>query len=143
MIENIFEAVADALYAEFGKEYKIYSDPTAQGTDEPCFFVLLLNSTFRRIMDNVYRMSNQICIQYLPSDKVNPKTEFRNVIERLMTTVDDITVDGITVHGSDIHNENTDEVLNFFVNFDLNVKCERVPAEKMKDITITQTVKGE
>ena len=94
-------------------------------------------------MGNRYYMTNQICIQYLPSDTLNPKTEFTGVIERLMTTVDDIIIDTKPIHGSNIHTESTEDVLSFFVNYDLFVNRENIPAEKMKNIEIYETVKGE
>lgn len=141
MIESILEAVADSLYSEFGDGYEIYSDPLPQGTKEPCFFVLMLNSALKRVMDKRYYMTNQVCIQYLPSDKINPKTEFVNVIQRLMTTVDDIIVDNKPVHGRGIHTELTDEVLSFFINYDLSVYRERSITDTMKNIQITQSLK--
>lgn len=142
MIKSILEAVADSLYSEFGDRYKIYSDPLPQGTEEPCFYVLLLNSTVKRVMDKRYYMTNQVCIQYLPFDKINPKTEFAEVIQRLMTTVDDITVDNKPIHGSSIHTESTDEVLNFFINYNLSVYRERNTANTMTNIEITQAIRG-
>lgn len=143
MINSILTAIAKAIYSEFGNEYKIYSDPLPQGAEEPCFFVQLLNSTVRRVMDKRYYMSNQICIQYLPSDKVNPKTEFVDITERLMTTVDEIYIEGKPIHGSNIRNENTDEVLNFFVNYNLSVYRERNSADLMENIEIYDNIKGE
>jgi hypothetical protein len=143
LINPILEAVAGALRDEFGEGYEIYAEPIPQGTQEPCFFVLLLNSSIRRVMDNRYRMTNQICIQYLPSDKVNPNLEGNDIMERLMTTADEIFVDNAQLHGTNIHFETTDEVLSMFINYDLFVYREKIPAELMKYIEITQNVKGE
>lgn len=138
MINSIIEAVANSLYSEFGDGYKIYSDPIPQGTEEPCFFVRLLNSAIKQVMGGRYRMTNQICIQYLPSDKLNPKTEFTAVSERLMTTVDNITVGGGPIHGSGIHSEVTSEVLSFFVDYNLYVYREKNTADMMENIELTE-----
>ena len=115
MINSIIDAISIALNAEFGDNYKIYTENIEQGLKEPCFFVQCINPTNERFLGNRYKRTNQFCIQYFPSseDKYN---ECMSVTDRLFFSLD--VIGDNTWLASKMNAEVVDDVLNFFANYD-------------------------
>lgn len=141
MINSIIETISISLNAEFGNDYTTYTESVEQGLNEPCFFVSCINPTNRLFLGKRYFRENQFCIQYFPADKGRVKEECNAVAERLYFCLECIDVSGDLVRGTKMKYEVVDEVLNFFVNYDLFVyKAEK--SEAMTEISEKVTVKG-
>lgn len=121
MINAIIAAVSQALNAEFGDAYAIYTEQIAQGLQEPCFFVACVNPTSKLFLDKRYFRENQFCLQYFPADTARAREECNAVAERLYCCLEHISVAGDLTRGSQMRYEVVDDVLSFFVNYDMFV----------------------
>lgn len=141
MINSIIEAIAIALSGEFGDGYKIYTEELRQGLKEPCFFVSCINPTNELFLWRRYFRENQFVVQYFPKDKLNARQECNAVADRLYSCLEWLTVTGDSVMGSKMHYEIADDVLSFFVNYNMFV---RKVEDKilMEDLNINQFEKA-
>jgi hypothetical protein len=139
-IEELIDAIAEALFQEFKSGYEIYTEKVEQGLTEPCFLIRCLNPTKNRHLGLRYKRTNQFIIQYFPStEEVNQ--ECASVLERLFECLEDVTLDGKPVHGTDLSGEVTDGILNFKVNYDgFVLKTEN--HDPMTDLEILTEAKG-
>jgi hypothetical protein len=116
-IKNLIDAIAEALFQEFGSGYEIYTENVEQGLTEPCFMIRCLNPTKNRFLGRCYRRTNQFSIQYIPSTQ-EAHDECNNVMERLFECLENVILHGKPIHGAELHGEITDEVLTFTINYD-------------------------
>ena len=116
-IQNLINAIAEALFQEFGSDYEIYTEKVEQGLTEPCFMIRCLNPTKNRFLGRCYRRTNQFSIQYIPSTE-EAIDECNSVIERLFECLENVILHGKPIHGAELHGEITDGILTFTVNYD-------------------------
>lgn len=140
MINKIIDGISISLNAEFGDDYKIYTESIEQGLKEPCFSILCINPTNELFRDKKYFRKNQFCVQYFPSSE-GKYAECMDVFERMTDCLDVIKVGDDLQRGTSMHGEVVDQVLNFFVNYDMFVyKVESTDA--MESMDLTSNVKG-
>ncbi len=141
MINSIIEAIAIALNGEFGDSYKTYTEELRQGLKEPCFFVSCINPTNELFLWRRYFRENQFVVQYFPKDKQNARQECNAVADRLYLCLEWLNVTGDPVMGSRMHYEIVDDVLSFFVNYNMFVRKteDKTP---MEDLNINQFEKA-
>ena len=138
MLNKIITGISRALDDEFnadGDEYTIYTENVEQGLDEPCFFIFKLKPSSKQLVGNRYERKYPFDIHYFPRDKENINYEINEVTERLFTALEYITVDGI-VRGTNMNAEIVDNVLHFFINFNMIVKKETTPEETMESLEL-------
>jgi len=142
MINSIIESISITLNAEFGDKYKIHREEKRQGLKEPCFFIQCINQTEELFFSKRYFRQNQFCIQYFPEDKFRGKQECYAVAERLFSCLEYLDVGGDLVMGTKMKYEVTDDIVHFFVNYDLFVYkvAESVPV--MEEVSSETHVKG-
>lgn len=140
-INLITNAISITLNGEFGDGYKNYTEEIRQGLEEPCFFISCINPTHNLFLGKRYFRENQFCIQYFPEDKQDPKSECHAVAERMEFCLEWIIVTGDLVHGSNMKYEIVDEVLSFFVNYNMFVYRNEASVS-MEDISANIGVKG-
>ncbi len=142
MINKIIDGICIAIHSEFGDDYEIYTETVEQGLKEPCFSVVCVNPASEQFFGKRYFRTNQLCIHYFPSlsDK---KTECCAVLERLMDALELIFIDGDTVRGTAMHGEFVEDVLHFFVNYDMFVYKEQEKEPAMEDVEYKSDVKGD
>lgn len=121
MINVIIESISISLNAEFGDGYTNYTETVEQDLNEPCFLISCINPANRIFLGNRYVRENLFCIQYFPADRSRAKEECNDIAERLFSCLEYITLDGNPVRGTGMRCETVDDVLNFFVNYDLFV----------------------
>ncbi len=145
MINIIIDAISITLHDEFNTDdknhYKIYTEEVLQGLKTPCFFINALNPKEDLFRDNKYKQINQFCIQYIPNDSCTEKKhECNEVRDKLFNLLEYITICELDskentvkslIRGKEMHGEYSDGVLNFFVNYDIFVKKEKIKAENM------------
>ena len=145
MISSIIKGISVAINTEFGDGYTIYTESIEQGLKEPCFFISCLNPTNKVFFGERYFRTNQMCIQYIPTNTSVEKEECNTVVERLFNCLEYITVGEDPVRGSKMNSEIVDGILNFFVNYDLfimKLKNEEVAMnEILKNVAVKR--KGE
>ena len=141
MINKIIDGISVAINSEFGDDYEIHPESVEQGFVEPCFFILCLNPTINQVLGKRYFRSNQFCIHYFPSSD-EKRSECHAVLERLMGALEIIEVDGDQCRGTDMHSEVVDNVLSFFVNYNMYVYKEKAAEPVMEDVSHNTTMKG-
>lgn len=146
MVNKIITGISQVLDAEFnsGSEaYTIYTEKVEQDLEEPCFFILSLKPSKNQLVGNRYKRDYSFDIHYFPKDISNSNNECNEVAEILYDILEYITVDGNLVRGTKMDYEIVDEVLHFFVNFNMVVKNDIPKEETMGDLTINQKLGGE
>ena len=141
MINEIIDGISLAINADFGDPYDIYTESIKQGLNVPCFSILCLNPTLEQVLGKRYFRTNQFCIHYFPSSK-EVRSECNSVAERLFGALEYITVGGDTIRGTEMHCELVDDVLSFFVNYDMYVYKDVVTEEPMETFEYNTDVKG-
>lgn len=141
MINAIIDGMCIAINAEFDDTYEIYTESIEQGLKEPCFSILCLNPTIEHFFGKRYFRTNQFCIHYFPSSK-EKRSECYEVMDRLFTALEYIEVDGDPIRGTEMHGEFVDDVLNFFVNYDLFTYSKSTDADSMGTFEHNTIVKG-
>ena len=142
MIQKIIDGISISLNAEFGGNYKIYTESIEQGLKEPCFSILCVNPTNELFMGKKYFRKNLFCIQYFPSSKEEKYAECMEVLERLYDCLEIIKVGDDPQRGTSMHGEVVDSVLNFFVNYDMFVYKVEV-ADEMETLDLKTDVEGD
>lgn len=139
-IKELIDAIAEALFQEFGSGYEIYTEKVEQDLKEPCFMIRCLNPTKNLHLGRCYKRTNQFSIQYIPST-AEANEECASVLERLFECLENVILSGRPVHGTELHGEITDGILTFTVNFDGFVLKEEEQIN-MEDLEILTEAKG-
>lgn len=142
MINSILEAISVSLDAEFGENYKIYSEAKNQGLKEPCFFISCINPTSKLFLGKRYFRKNQFCVQYFPQNPARAKEECNAVAERLFLCLEWLDVCGDLVMGTKMSGEVADGILHFFVNYDMFAYHAGKEIPVMEEISTTTSMKG-
>lgn len=140
-IQSITDAIAEALFQEFGSGYEIYTEQVEQGLTEPCFLIRCLNPTKNRHLGLRYKRTNQFSIQYIPSTS-EVIAECASVLERLFECLQDIFLHGKPIHGTELNGEIKDGILTFTANYDGFVLKHPEGIPNMEDLDIIAEAKG-
>ena len=151
MLNKIITGISQALDAEFNSEnegYIIHTENVEQGLDEPCFFIFSLKPSSKQLVGNRYERKYPFDIHFFPDTELvdgisTINNQINEVIERLFTALEYITVDNSLVRGASINAEKVDDVLHFFINFNMIVKKETEPIDTMGSLTIKQKLGGD
>lgn len=141
MINKIIDGISVAINSEFGDTYEIYTESIEQGLIEPCFSILCLNPKIDQFLGKRYFRNNQFCIHYFPNSN-EKRSECHAVIERLIGALEIITVDGDLCRGTNMHGEVVNNVLSFFVNYDMYVYKEGTFESTMETVSHNTNMKG-
>jgi hypothetical protein len=141
MINKIIDGIIAAILSEFGEGVEIYTESVEQGFAEPSFSILCLNPSISQKLGKRYFRSNQLCIHYFP-ESAEKRTECHAVAERLIGALELITVDGDLCRGTEMHHEITDDVLSFFVNYDMYVIKDVATETAMESLDQKTDMKG-
>jgi hypothetical protein len=139
-IQNLINAIAEALFQEFGSDYEIYTESVEQGLSEPCFLVRCLNPTRNLFLGQCYKRTNQFSVQYIPST-ASANEECTAVLERLFECLENVILYDKPIHGTELHGEITDGILTFTVNYDGFVLATE-QKYNMEDLEIISEAKG-
>lgn len=139
-IQNLIDAIAEALFQEFGSAYEIYTEKVEQGLTPPCFLIRCLDPTMNKYLGRCYKRTNQFSIQYIPSS-TEANEECVSVLERLFGCLEDVTVSENPIHGSELQGSVTDGILTFTVNYDGFV-LKTTEEIAMESLEITTEAKG-
>lgn len=151
MLNKIITGISQALDAEFNsenEEYIIHTENVEQGLDEPCFFIFSLKPSSKQLVGNRYERKYPFDIHFFPDTELvdgisTINNQLNEVTERLFTALEYITVDNSLVRGTSINAEIVDNVLHFFINFNMIVKKETEPIDTMGSLTIKQKLGGD
>ena len=136
MINDLINGISKKLHNAFG--YKIYKENIKQGLVEPCFSIVVLEVEETAQLPNRYFRQYPFDIHYFSK---NGKAECYAVAEKLLIELEQINVLDNVVQGSKIKYEIVDDVLHFFVNYNLFIKKETVKVNAMDAININSKVR--
>lgn len=139
-IQKLIDAIAEALFQEFGSGYEIYTEKVEQGLTEPCFLIRCLNPTKNVFLGRCYKRTNQFSIQYIPST-AEANEECVSVLERLFECLENVMLSGKPIHGIELQGEIIDGILTFTANYDGFVLKEEVQSD-MEALEIKAEAKG-
>ena len=142
MINTLIRAISCALNTEFGDDYECHMEEIEQDLNEPCFFIQCLNPTEELFIGRKYFRQNQFCIQYFPESDSGPNEECHSVAERLLACLKWLPVKDSQVMGRKMHYEVTDDMLHFFVNYDMFVYRVTEAAPVMEEFSVETLAKG-
>ncbi len=110
-----------ALNTAFGDGYEIFQNNVEQGLKEPCFFISILKPEIIPMLGRRFIQRNPFDIQYFPTSPGN-NAEMITAAETMIGALDFITLPGgDLLHGTSVNYEVVDNVLHFFVNYNLPV----------------------
>lgn len=133
MENEIITGISQKLFETFGQSCTIYTENVEQFLNPPCFFVELLQSSLKQIVSNRYRLENLFDIHFFTNEN-EPKNDFRRVADVLYDAMEYIAIESDLVRGVNMHYEIFDDVLHFFVNFNMVVKKEMIESDKMETL---------
>ena len=142
-IQNLIDAIAEALFQTFGSGCDIYTEKVEQNMSTPCFLIRCLNPTLNVHLGQCYKRTNLFSIQYIPSS-AEANEECYSVLEKLFECLNDVILpDGKPLHGQNLNGEVTDGTLTFTVNYDGFVyRKPDDPEPEMVDYEVSTDVKG-
>jgi len=121
-LSAILDGISQKLNETFGDEYTIYPEEVKQGLTRPCFFIKLLNSTNKKERDATYKRENSYCIHFFPKSTNQPVSECYKMLDDLYVALEYIEVDGNLVRGTSMLGEIHDEILQFYIHFNVRVR---------------------
>lgn len=139
-IQNLIDAIAEALFQEFGSGHEIYTEKVEQDLKDDCFIIRCLNPTKNQYLGRCYKRTNQFSVQYIPSVE-NANEKCASVLERLFECLESVILHGKPIHGKELHGEITDGILTFTVNYDGFVLKEQEETD-MENVEILTEAKG-
>jgi len=143
MVNDLIDGISVKLNQVFGDDYRIYSENVNQGLKEPCFFIAVLNPTQSQVIGLRYFKEHPFDIHYFPSSKDGGNQEIQDVASKLFDALEYITLlNGDLVRGTEMHYEKVNDVLHFFVKYNMFVHKQVEAADEMETLTVNNDVKG-
>ena len=120
MLSEIIKGLSMALNAAFGDEYEIYQNDVEQGLREPCFFIAVLKPEIDPLPGNREIRRYPLDVQYFPVDP-GGNAGMISTAERMAEALRILALpDGDLLRGTGMSYEIADNVLHFFVNYNLS-----------------------
>lgn len=138
MINSIIDGISIKLNEIFGDDYEIYSEDIEQGFKEPCFFILPLNQKKSPKLKNRSFREHSFNIHYFPTSSYEKIREINSVLHTLMDELEYISIDNGLIRGTNIKSEVVDNILHFFINYNLFTVNNSNNDEDMTDISIKE-----
>ena len=117
MVEDVISAVSNALYSEFGNDYRIYADNIEQNLVRPCFFINVVRPAVLSGSIGRDKMSVPLVIQYFPST-LGKRLECYKVSDRMFRCLKYPEFNNVVYRGTDLKYDINDDKLNFYVQYD-------------------------
>lgn len=137
-INNIIRGVCNAISMEF-ENAVIYTEQVEQGLKLPCFFVYCKKLSRTRFRGSRFLAKNEICIQYIPSGTETMQHEIDETAARLFECTRCIGVyengGGYLMDGTKVHYEKSNNLLDFYVSYDIFYRIEDDTA-LMEELTV-------
>lgn len=117
---DIVKAITKALKAAF-PDAKLYGEEVKQGLKPPAFTVFSIQTVQDPYPNGRYLRENPFVIHYFPVDKIKTRQECAEVAETMIWALEYIELeeDEAPLRGTDMHHEFRDDVLHFFVNYNV------------------------
>ena len=121
MLNEIIKGISMALNTAFGDRYEIFQNDIEQGLEKHGFFIQVLKPELSPLLGRRSMKRNPFDVMYFPTAPGN-NAEMFTVAETLMEALDFITLpNGDLLHGTSVNYEVVDNVLHYFVNYNLPI----------------------
>ena len=142
MLSEIIKGLSMALNAAFGDEYEIYQNDVEQGLQEPCFFIAVLKPEIDPLPGNREIRRYPFDVQYFPPSP-GDNAGMLSAAERMTEVLRILGLpDGDLLRGTGMSYEIVDNVLHFFVNYNLSA-ARPVSAAAMETLKTRIGVQGQ
>jgi hypothetical protein len=133
-VENdIVKGIAKALRDTFGPGYRIYQNDIEQGFQTPCFFILSMKATPSPLGKDRFLLKSPFDVHFFPEDEKD-NAVMQAIAWQLWQALEFITLPGgDKLHGTSMSWEVQDDVLHFFVSFNMTLRRIDLP-EKMGEL---------
>jgi len=121
-LSAIQDGIIGQLNTCFGGQYKLYPEEVRQGLERPCFFIKLLKTSITQVCGDLYRAENLYCIHFFPKSTREPKGECYSTLDRLYMALEYIKIDDNHVRGVGMNGDIHDEILQFYVSYNVFVR---------------------
>lgn len=143
MVNDILNNINAKLLETFGDSYELHNNELKQGFTSPCFFILLLNSSSDLVIGTRYQEKHTFDIRYHAKSQKTATREMNDVAEKLEQVLEYITVNDDLIRGTNMHYEKQDDVLHFFIDYDMFVFKHVARLPLMESLTQKQHLKGD
>jgi len=135
-LEDLKSAIVSKLALAY-PDFPVYDEQVSEGMAKPCFFVLEINSDQTRGVNRRHIRTALFDIHFFPRGPAR-KEECRAIAEWLYEHLLLVEWSGTRFRGLSMRSEIVDEVLHFFVGFNLHLMLEKTKYPDMQ--TMTQEV---
>lgn len=126
--------MSQALDAEFGDKYSIYTEVVKQGLDAPCFLITSTTHAHDAKLCKRYQDNNSFMVQCFPEYSTEQIKVMNGIVNRLEDALEWITVDGSQVRGTNMESHTIDGVLNFQVDYNVRILKQTQESERMNNL---------
>lgn len=116
MINDVILGIVQALYNEFGEDFKIYINNINQDIELPCFKIELINTIRQPKLDTSFIQNIYYDINYI-AENGNDIIQLNDISERLFNCLEQIKMRDIYVRGENMSTTIVDEILHFQVSY--------------------------
>ena len=139
VLNDVINGIAVQLDTLFG--YTVYIDSVKQDLAAPCFLIKAVTTSQEQEVDRFYKRQQKFDILYFPQNTEEYTREFETVTDALWMGLEYINMGSDIVRGVKMHREVVDDVLHFFVNYDIRVEKERPTTDLMRILNQKESVK--
>lgn len=139
VLNDVINGIAVQLDTLFG--YTVYIDSVKQDLAAPCFLIKAVTTSQEQEVDRFYKRQQKFDILYFPQNTEDPTREIETVTDALWMGLEYINMGSDIVRGVKMHREVVDNVLHFFVNYDIRVEKERPTTDLMRILNQKESVK--
>lgn len=140
MINRLVDGMSLALSSYFGDEYTIYTDKVPQNFKEPSFSVRLVTGQPEHFKNNRYRGRFHFVVRYYPKpseltgESLIDSQSKNMLLSHVLETITDMS--GRQYRGTKMRGEYSDDVLTFFVSYEMFMDKEDIAADPMEFIEL-------
>lgn len=132
MIENLVDGISLTLSRHFGDDCTIYTERKPQNFKEPSFHIRLITGEPEQFKNERYTGSFQFVIHYYPDGDILDSYNKNMVLSDVLEVITDLN--GETYRGKDMRGTYSDDVLNFFITYDMFMDKQTVIADPMESL---------
>lgn len=127
MIRELIQSLADKLKCKW-PAFNVYDEFTEQGLKEPCFFISIVDSEFKKELANRYRLTVSFNVSYLNSKHdEDMRSNFSEIAFELYGLLDYLVAGGKSFGIYNVRHEVVDDVVHVF--FDVSMLLFKQEAE--------------
>ncbi|MCY9658120.1 hypothetical protein P5G65_04870 [Paenibacillus chondroitinus] len=143
MEDQILNGIVARL-SEIDSTVPIYTEQIKQGFFQPAFFVMQLDTAQAPGYNRRSSRNMLFNVHYFPDrESLVPKADCRAIAQSLFEPLRYVTTENGLMRSNGLRYEIVDDILHFFVNFNIKVILEKEPVDKMQKIEREGNLSGD